>query len=212
MKCPNCGAENPATSSTCSGCRKPLVAIKRDTVKSYARPPTKINHNEIALKMNLDYLHGAKDKNERALEGILLLLSHLQKPQMDLNTFLVDAATIIQKQLGIANVSIGLKSASDGLFRYQVLVGFRPGTEAVEKQLAYTERQFSDNTEYKGTMIGEISKLYLAEDLPYKKDEVGRHPTAWRLITSTSGYRATMADSSVGSRYREQGPASFQTF
>ena len=172
MKCSNCRAENPITSSTCSGCGKPLVAINKGTVRLYARPPTRVDHNEIAQKMKLDYLHGAKDKNERALEGILSLLSHFQKQQMDLNALLFDAANIIQKQLGIANVGIGLKSASDGLFRYQVLVGFRQGTEAAEKKLAYTEKQFSDDTEYKGTMIGKISKLYLAEDLPYKNDEI----------------------------------------
>lgn len=139
---------------------------------SYAKPPAKIDHNDIARKMKLDYLHGSRDKNERALEGILSLLSHFQKPQMDLNALLLDAANIIQKQLGIANVGIGLKNASDGLFRYQVLVGFRQETEAIEKKLAYTEKQFSDDTEYKGTMISKISKLYLAEDLPYKEGEI----------------------------------------
>jgi len=175
MKCPNCGAENPISSSTCSRCGKPLAAIKRETIKSYARPPTRVDHNEIALKMNLNYLHGAKDKNERALEGILSLLSHFQKPQMDLNALLFDAATIIQKQLGIANVGIGLKTASDGLFRYQVLLGFRQETEATEKKITYTEKQFADNTEYKGTMVGKITKLYLAEDLPYKNNEIGTY-------------------------------------
>lgn len=172
MKCPSCGAENPTASPTCAGCGKPLVAIRRETVMSYAKPPAKIDHNDIARKMKLDYLHGSRDKNERALEGILSLLSHFQKPQMDLNALLLDAANIIQKQLGIANVGIGLKNASEGLFRYQVLVGFRQETEAIEKKLAYTEKQFSDDTEYKGTMISKISKLYLAEDLPYKEGEI----------------------------------------
>jgi len=178
MKCPNCGAENPATSSTCDGCGKPLVATRREAAKSYAKPSARVDHNEIARKMKLDYLHGAKDRNERAWDGILSLLSHFQKPQMDLNALLFDAANIIQKLHGIANVGIGLKSASDGLFRYEVLVGFRSDTEAAEKKLAYTEKQFSDDTEYRGTMIGKISKLYLAEDLPYKDDEIESYDRA----------------------------------
>ena len=178
MKCPNCGAENPTASSTCAGCGKPVVATKKETVRSYAKTPARVDHNEIARKMKLDYLHGARDKNERALEGILSLLSHFQKPQMDFHALLFDAANIIQKQLGIANVAIGLRSASDGMFRFEVLVGFRPDTEAAEKKLAYTEKQFSDDTEYKGTMIGKISKLYLAEDLPYKDDEIGSYDRA----------------------------------
>jgi len=174
-KCPGCGADNPTSSATCAGCGKPLVKLKRETVTSYAKLPERVDHDEIARKMKLDYSHGARDKNERALDGILSLFSHFQKPQMDLRALLVDAANVIHKQIGVANVSIGLKSASDGLFRYEVLVGFRPETEAAEKKLAYTEKQFSDDTEYKGTMIGKISKLYLAEDLPYKDDEIGSY-------------------------------------
>jgi hypothetical protein len=178
VKCPGCGADNPTTSATCAKCGKLLVAIKRETFVSYAKPPAKVDHNEIARKMKFDYSHGARDKNERALEGILSLLSHFQKPQMDLHALLLDAANIINKQLGIANVSIGLKSASDGMFRYEILLGFRPETEAAEKKLAYSEKQFSEDTEYKGTMIGKISKLYLAEDLPYKDEEIGSYDRA----------------------------------
>jgi len=174
-KCPGCGADNPTSSATCAGCGKPLVKLKKETGTSYAKPPERVDHNEIARKMKIDYTHGAKDKNERALDGILSLFSHFQRPQMDLHALLVDAANVIYKQLGVANVSIGLKSASDGLFRYEVIVGVRPDAEAAEKKLAYTEGQFSEDTEYKGTMIGKISKLYLAEDLPYKDDEIGTY-------------------------------------
>jgi hypothetical protein len=175
VKCPYCGTENTSASSTCAGCGKLLVTVKRETSRSYARPTARVDHNEIARRMMFDYLHGAKDKNERALDGILYLLSHFQKPRMDLNALLVDIGSIIQKQLGIANVCIGLRSASDGLFRYEVIAGLRSDTEDAQRKLAYTEAQFSDDTEYKGTMIGKITKLYLAEDLPYKDSERGSY-------------------------------------
>src|SRR4030066_1547884 len=112
-KCPGCGAENPTSSAICAKCGKLLLSVKKDTVRSYAKSPMKVDHNEIARKMKFDYSHGAMDKNERALDAILSLLFHFQKPQMDLQAILVDAANIIYKQLGIANVSIGLKSGSD---------------------------------------------------------------------------------------------------
>ena len=168
MKCPACGTEAPANSSTCVRCGKILVAVGRES----AKPSAKVDHNEIARRMKFDYAHGAKDKNERALDGMFTLLSHFQKPHLDLNSLLLDSANFIQKQLGIANVSIGLKSPSDGLYRYEVIVGFRSDAEAAEKRLAYTEKQFLDDTEYKGTMIGRVSKLYLAEDMHYKHDEI----------------------------------------
>ena len=172
MKCANCGAENLATSSTCARCGKPLIAVKTAVRTEHSGPPARVDHKEIARKMNFDYLHGAKDKNEKALEAILSLFSYFQKPQTELNNLLLDAANIIQRQLGIAQVAIGLKRPSDGLFRYEIVVGHRVETEAAERKLVYTERQFTDDTEYKGTMIGRNSKLYLAEDLPYKESEI----------------------------------------
>jgi len=175
-KCPGCGTENPASSVTCASCGKPLVAAKKETIGSYARPSTKprakVDHNEIARKMKFDYAHGGMSKNERVLDGLLSLLSYFQRNQMDVHALLTEAANMICKQLGIANVGIGLKSASDGMFRYEVLVGFRSETEEAERKLAYTEKQFFEDTEYKGTVIGKISKMYLAEDLPYKDEEV----------------------------------------
>jgi len=177
VKCPGCGAENPGTSPICTGCGK-LLAATRIESRSYTKPPVKVDHNEIARKMKLDYMHGAREKNERTLDGILSLFLHFQKPQMDIEALLLDAANIIYKQLGIANVSIGLKSSSDNLFRYHVLVGFRPESEAVERKLAYTEKQFSEDADYKGTMISRMSKLYLEEDMPYKNSEVGSYDRA----------------------------------
>jgi len=176
VKCPSCGTENPTSSAACAGCGKPLVAAKKEMIRSAERPspksPMKIDHNEIIRKMKLDYSHGGADKNERVLDGILSLLSHFQTKQMDVRALITEAANMIYKQLGVANLSIGLRSASDGMFRYEVLVGFRPETEAAQRKLTYTEKQFTEDAEYKGSMISRISKVYLAEDLPYKVEEV----------------------------------------
>ena len=149
-----------------------------ETVKPSAKPSESVDHTEIARKMKLDYAYGVKDKTERALDGILSLLSHCQEPQMDMKDFLIEAANIIQRHLGMDNVSIGLRSASDDLFRYEVFVGTRSDLEAAHRKLAYTEKDFVDDTEYKGTMIGKISKLYLAEDVPYKDDEIESYRAA----------------------------------
>jgi len=181
VKCPSCGAENPTSSAKCTGCWKALAAVQRETPKSQPKPLAKVDHSEIARKMKLDYSHGRVDKNERALDGILSLLSHFQKKQIDIHSLLADAADIIYRQLGIANVAIGLKSPSDGLFRYEVLVGFRAETEEAERKLAYSEKQFTEDTEYKGAMISKLSKIYLAEDLPYKEEEVSSYDHAGLL-------------------------------
>jgi len=181
VRCPSCGTENPTSSAKCTGCGKPLAAVQKEIPKSQPKPPTKVDHRDIARKMKLEYSHGRMDKNERALDGILSLLSHFQKKQIDVHSLLADAANIIYRQLGVANVAIGLKSPSDDLFRYEVFVGFRSETQEAEKKLAYSERQFTEDTEYRGSTISRLSKIYLAEDMPYKEEEIGSYDHAGLL-------------------------------
>jgi len=178
VRCPSCGFENLTASSTCAGCGKPLLAAKRETVKPNGKPSGSFDHTDIARKMKLDYSYGVKDKTEKTLDGILSWLSHCEKPQTDLKAILFEAADIIHKHLGLDNVSIGLRSASDDLFRYEVFVGTRSDLEAAHRKLAYAEKDFFDDTEYKGTIIGKISKLYLSEDVPYKDEEIGSYRAA----------------------------------
>jgi hypothetical protein len=146
------------------------------SVKDYNSPnrevtmPGPIDYRDIPRKMKLEYSFPAAGKTYKILDQIGELLVHFQKPQIDLRELMTDAANLMTKQFSLRSVGIGLKG-SDGIFKYEVLVGYRPETEAVTKKLAYTYEQFNDVNIYKGTMISKYTKVFLQEDNPWLESE-----------------------------------------
>jgi len=128
------------------------------------------NHGDIARKWKLDYSF-VKDQTNRTLDGVQKLFSHFQKPEMDIHALLEDAANLIAQQFRIREVTIGLRSPVDGLYRYEVMVGARADAEKAFRRIAYTADDFRENSKYKGTSLSKYSKLFLAEDSPYADGE-----------------------------------------
>jgi hypothetical protein len=147
-----------------------------ESVKDYSAPnrevtmPGPIDYQDIPRKMKLEYNFPTAGKTYKILDQVGGLLTHFQKPQMDPRELMTDAANVIAKQFSLKTVAIGLRG-SDGIYRFEVLVGYRPETEAVTKKLAYTHEQFTNATVYKGTMISKYTKVFLAEDNPWLDSE-----------------------------------------
>ena len=145
-------------------------------MKDYSNPtrevtmPGPIDYQDIPRKMKLEYNFPAAGKTYKVLDQISGLLAYFQKPQISLRELMTDAANLMAKQFSLKEVSIGLRQ-SDGNYRYEVTVGYRPETEAATKKLAYTYGQFMDATVYKGTMISKYTKVFLAEDNPWLDSE-----------------------------------------
>jgi hypothetical protein len=156
-----------------------MAASERTRQTSYRQdvPALLTDHTEVGRKMLFSYAHGYKDPIAKDLETIQVILEHFERRPVSLDAMTKDAATLICKQLGIANATIGLKDP-DGMFRYKVMVGLKPETQAAQSKLAYTEKQFGDESEYKGTKISKYTKIYLEEDiLPNETDrEVYNRP------------------------------------
>ncbi|UCE81159.1 MAG: hypothetical protein JSV94_01645 [Methanobacteriota archaeon] len=130
-----------------------------------------VHHHDIARKWKFEYSYGAPDQTIKGLEAITGILSHIEKPHIDLRTLLNDTATLISKHFGIREVTIGLKDKKDGLFRYISMVGLREDAEQALRRLAYTVDDFRPGGRYKGTSLGKFSTLFLAEDNPYAEGE-----------------------------------------
>lgn len=182
MKCPGCGIENTDQARLCLACGRPLTLLREKvgagsdfarkagsheregaSLKRYTSQPT-IDHRTIPDKIRLDYSHGIKDPNQRALEGLQTLLSHLPGSQMEIDKFLNEAAEFIWRQFGIDNVAIGLKDPKDGLYRYRAMVGFRGDALEAHKKIGYKREQFFEEGEYHGVKISKYSRIYLAEN------------------------------------------------
>ena len=189
MRCVICGAVNDDTALKCKSCgesfsRPEELHSKRGSNQTHGHareavnsrfaqttPIASIHHHDIARKWKFEYSYGAPDQTSRGLEVINGILSHLEKPHIDLQPMLDDAAASISKQLGIREVTIGLKNKKDGLFRYVSIVGVRDDAEQALRRLTYTVDDFRADGRYKGTALGRQSILFLAEDNPYVAGE-----------------------------------------
>ena len=121
-------------------------------------------YGTISEKLKFEYSHGAVDPVHRSQEGIQSLLVHFRKPKIDIDGLLAEAANLISRQYGIADVAIGLRDPKDGLYRYKAMVGFRNHAIEAHKMIAYTKEQFYDGCEFKGSDISRYSRIYLEED------------------------------------------------
>lgn len=177
MRCTICGTENPGSAGRCRNCGKPLFAppaIRGPTNTASDRfkhaaprqdtPATLTDHTEVGRRMRFNYAHGYKDAIAKELETIQVILEHFEKRPVESDVLMKDSANLICKQFGIANAAIGLRDP-DGMYRYKIMVGLRPEIMEAQAKLAYTEKQFGEESEYIGTKISKFTKVYLEEDI-----------------------------------------------
>ncbi len=184
MKCSNCGAEIKSSAKACDLCGRPVsLAVKPKSIiissppsaesdpKSPPAKPSKFNHNDVAKKLKFDYMYGAKGNLDKALAGLDSVFEAYRKPKVKVHELLEVAANVVYKQFKLKEVSIGLKSRKDGMYRYEVMAGMSSGIWQAHEDLAYSQDDFFRNDTYKGTNISKYSKLMLAEDSPYQAGE-----------------------------------------
>ncbi len=151
--------------------KAPTQGIQRPAVDAKPRTPDKVDHRDIPGRLRIEYMHGTRDPVQKALDGVTGLLRHFQKPQINIDELLKEAAELIQRQFGIDNVAIGLRDPRDGLYRYKTLVGFREEAIDGHKRIAYKAEQFYGTSEFTGYDISKMSRLYLDEDSVLTEEE-----------------------------------------
>jgi hypothetical protein len=183
MKCPNCGSENPYSRGACQKCGKLLTgsldsAASRKTSLRTASPEKgkpsavldremegPVDYREIPRKLKLEYSLGTRDQTSKSLDAVQSLLSNCAKTPIEMHALLQEAANLICKNFGIDGVSIGLRSPSDGLYRYETFAGLREDAIASERRIVYKKEQFFGSG-YKGNEISKQSRIYLTEENP----------------------------------------------
>jgi hypothetical protein len=208
MKCPNCGADIPANSFRCLRCGKPAT-VAVTAKKQIEKPPQnqigsndkikaitdnqsrKVDYREIHKRMSFEYSHTFIDLEAKILDGINQMCESFTEQKINIGDFLSKVADFIYKNFGISDVSIGLRDANDGLYRYKAFAGFRESTIAFRKTLAYKKEDFYGAPPYKCYQISKYSRLYLVEDSPY--DEAEREAYNWPSLISVKRTSLTKA-------------------
>jgi len=164
-------ATNGATGILEAKSNPPITAGLTPPNAQHGREVSKdIVHGDVARKIKQEYAHARKESGMRGLDSIHGLIKQLMEGEPDISEVMKSTTRTIYSQFSIREVSIALRS-SDGLYRYLAMYGLREETWAAHRKLTYTEAQLMDPNLYKGTEISHHTKLFLAEDNPYAKDE-----------------------------------------
>ncbi len=153
-----------------------------------------VRPEDVIRKLKVDYSYPMSDRTSKVFEVLGGLFSKLQSPPVDIHAVMQEAASLISKQFAVKTVGIGLKSTTDGLFRYQVMLGYTPESEAATRKLVYNESQFSGTVDYKGSLISKNTMIFLAEDNPYLEGEQASYNRPFLL----GGKRRAIDDSVEG--------------
>lgn len=121
---------------------------------------------ELASYLKSNYSVFPKDQLERTIESMLSLITHCQDQRKSLKFILDQAVRTIFRLFEFKEVTIGLKSEEDGLFRYVSFLGFRDKVEKEFKKLAYTYQDMVDDEIYPNIKIGMISEYNVEEGTP----------------------------------------------
>ena len=132
---------------------------------------TTLNPEIIKKRMWLAYQYACSNPANERTDCVHALITKLADPDVDMNMFLQEAADTINTKLAIKEITIGLRSSSDGLYRYEVMSGLSDSEWEAHKKLSYKREDFYSQDVYKFMQISKYTRLLLAEDNPYANGE-----------------------------------------
>ena len=112
-----------------------------------------------------------KDDQEKIIEGIRSFLLTTKDKNSRLKTILENAARTIYRLFEFKEIAIGLKSLDDGLYRYEVTLGFRHEAELAYKQLVYTLDDMTSGEKYPFVKLSKTMEYCTSEGMKSDKRE-----------------------------------------
>lgn len=130
-----------------------------------------VNPDLIKKRMRLAYQYACGNPANERMDCVHNLITKLADADIDMHVYLQEVADTVCERLGIQEITIGLRSPSDGLFRYEVMSGLTETEWAAHKPLSYKHEDFFDSPVYKYMQISRFTHLFVAEDHPYANGE-----------------------------------------
>lgn len=130
-----------------------------------------VNTEIIKKRMWLAYQYACNNPANERMDAVQALVVKLADPGVDMHMFLQEAADTINTKLGIKETTIGLRSPSDELYRYEAMSGLTDSEWEAHKHLSYKHEDFYSQDVYKSMQISRYTRLLLAEDNPYANGE-----------------------------------------
>jgi len=131
-----------------------------------------LKFSEYSRQLREIYSPVARDDTERIMGGIDALLFNSRSRAITTRAFLEDAMKLIYRLFDFREVALGLKDRKDGLYRYEVILGYRKDSEVAYKQLVYKAEEMADSKKYPvGVYISRYGEYSMVEGQPYKRGE-----------------------------------------
>jgi hypothetical protein len=107
-----------------------------------------------------------RDPQEKIIEGIFGIIEASNDRKNTLGSILELTAKTIFRMFEFDEIGIGLKDRKDGLYRYEVLFGYRPSMIEDFKKMAYTYDDMVSYDKFPFIKTGKYSDLNPVEGLP----------------------------------------------
>jgi hypothetical protein len=131
-----------------------------------------LKFSEYSRQLREIYSPVARDDTERIMVGIDALLFNLRSRTITTRAFLEDAMKLIYRLFDFREIALGLKDRKDGLYRYEVILGYRKDSEVAYRQLVYKAEEMDDPKKYPvGVYISRYGEYSMVEGQPYKQGE-----------------------------------------
>jgi hypothetical protein len=131
-----------------------------------------LKFSEYSRQLREIYSPVARDDTERIMVGIDALLFNLRSRTITTRAFLEDAMKLIYRLFDFREIALGLKDRKDGLYRYEVILGYRKDSEVAYRQLVYKAEEMADPKKYPvGVYISRYGEYSMVEGQPYKQGE-----------------------------------------
>ena len=131
-----------------------------------------LKFGEYSRQLREIYSPVVRDDTERIMEGIDSLLSNSRSREVTTKVFLEDAIKLIYRLFDFREIALGLKDKKDGLYRYEVIRGYRKDSEVAYRQLVYKAEEMADPKKYPvGIYISRFGEYSMVEGESYKQGE-----------------------------------------
>lgn len=141
--------------------RIPMSPLKTDPID-----------NQHKMLIEKAYSPLPRDQQEKIIEGIFGILEAARDRKNTLKTILEQVAKTTFRLFEFDEIGIGLKNRKDGLYRYEVLFGYRNEIVDDFKKIAYTYEDMVSYDRFPFIKTGKYSDLNPVEGLPKEEQHL----------------------------------------
>lgn len=126
---------------------------------------------ELENRIRVDYSIDPRNEHDNAIEALNKLILFGINPKTKLNHLLSEMAKVIHRFFEFKCMAIAMRDPADGLYKYIFTMGYSPSVSAAYRDITYTAMDVFDDESYPCIKISKITRLYMAEDKPYREGE-----------------------------------------